>query len=665
MKNKYKKIIKIISIILVSILIISYSFTKFSNNLSEENNTLNNQNIITYIEDAIENQTTITYDIEKIDQYLLEKKQDSEYYFIKGYLDYINNNYQQAIDNFNLASENILDSDLPFIKIYTYILLNESLQMENQYDLLIENCKTTLNYISEKKAYKNNINLIWRTIGVLLDNKEQIQESISLLSSYLNETKGLTDESIVKLTANIGQLYTLVYKYSDAMYNYLDAIHIINSKSSIPNGDYYKIKLLTSIGDINFILNEYENAISYYDESLNITLSDKNKDALSKSLTIINKSQSYIELEQYDMAIQCANTLNDLLPYLDDYVKDDIEILMSNSLALANIYQHNFEEVETQLINAKDLLNKDEIEFSLNKDVFINLAYAQLYKEQKLYDQSLPIYENVLLESINKGLGLEESIYLQISEIYKDKQDFNNYAKYNDLYIKEKENSTQIFKKDYMDYTTNLYESNLLKSKSQQYKLNLLILLFSLIILAIIALSKTRSVKILKNSNFTDSMTGLKNRKYLNYYINRNKKNLLTKTLSIIIIDIDYFKKYNDNYGHIEGDKIIKEVATTLKSSVRKNDIIIRYGGEEMVLILYDISTKDTESIVKKIQNNLKNKNIEHKYSEVSDSLTISIGIYNTKFLGQDIYTLINKADMALYKAKNNGRNRYETYSDY
>lgn len=661
MKNKYKKII---NIILVSILIISYLFIKISNKPSEKNNTLDNQNIITYIEDAVENQTTITYDIEKINQYLLEKKQDSEYYFIKGYLDYINNNYQQAIHNFNLASENIIDSDLPFIKIYTYILLNEALQAENQYDSLIENCKTALNYISEKKDYKNNISLIWRTISVLLDNKDQIQEGISLLTSYLNDTRGLTDESIVKLKANIGQLYTLVYKYSDAMYNYLDAIHIIDSKSSIPNGDYYKIKLLTSIGDINFILNKYENAISYYDESLSITLSDKNKDALSKSLTIINKSQSYIELEQYEIAIQCVNSLNDLLPYLDDYVKDDIEILMNNSLALANIYQHNFEEAETQLLRAKDLLGKDEVEFSLNKDVFINLAYAQFYKEQKLYDQSLPIYENVLIESINKGLGLEENIYSEISEIYKEKQDFNNYIKYNELYIKEKDYNTQIFKEDYMDYIANLYENNLLKLKSQQYKLNLLIMLFTLIILIIIALSKTRSVKILRNSSFTDSMTNLNNRKYLDYYINKNRKSLLSKEISIIIIDIDYFKKYNDNYGHIKGDKIIKEVATILKSSVRKNDIIIRYGGEEMVLILTDLCPKDTEFIVKKIQNNLKNKNIEHKYSEISNSLTISIGIYNTKFLDQNIYTLINKADMALYKAKNNGRNRYEVYLD-
>lgn len=664
MKIKHKKNIIILGVLITFILIMSIILKNHNNNSLQYSNTANIQNIITYIEESVKNQTSSEIDIEKINEYLLDKEVDSEYYFIKGYLDYINNDYKKAIENFKLASENITYSDTSFIKIYTYILLNESLQIDNQNDSLIANCKTALNYISENKEYKNDVTLIWRTISVLLNTEEHILQSISLLNSYLNNTKGLTDESLVRLTANIGQLYTLTYKYSDAMYNYLDAINIIDSNSNINDGGYYKIKLLTSIGDINFILNEYENAIDYYDESLNISLDDKNKEALSKSLAIINKCQSYIELKQYETAIEFANWLDELFPYVDSEVKDDLEILKCNILALGNLYQHNFQESEIQLAKAKELLDKDEFEYSLNKDVFINLSYAKLYKEQKLFDKALLTYEQVLQESINKGLGLEEDIYYEISEIYKEKQDLDNYSKYNELYINTKNYNIQIFKSDYMEYTSNLYESNLLKEKSQKYKFNLLIMFFTLVILTILVLTKTKSIRNLRNSNFTDSMTGLNNRKFLDYYMNKNRNNLLTKSISIIIIDIDYFKKYNDNYGHIEGDKIIKEVASTLKNSVRKSDITIRYGGEEMVLILSDISLNNTEMIVQKIQTNLKNKKIEHKYSEVSNILTISIGIYNTKFSGQDIYSLINKADMALYKAKKGGRNRYEIISD-
>ena len=661
MKNKFKKIIIIASIVVISIIFILLKSSKF---VSEDININDSQNIITYIKNSIENEYMSEEDIEIINQYLSEKNKDSEYYFIKGYLDYINGDFTQAIENLNLASENISNSDEPFIKVYTYILLNESLLSENQYDFLIENCKIALKYISEEKDYKNDSNLLWRVISVLLNNEEQIKDSIDLFNDYLNKTKGLTDEGIVKITANIGHLYSLIYKYSDAMYNYLDAINIIDNNPSIPNNDYYRVKLLTFIGDINFSLNEYENAINYYDSALNITLNDKNEDALSKSFTIINKCQAYIELENYEGAIKLVDELNDLIPYLDYDVKDDVEILMNNIVALTNIYQKNFEEAEKQLVNAMKLLDEDVVEFSLYKEVFINLTYAKFYKEQKLYDKALPIYDYVLNESINKGIGLEEAVYRDISDIYKDQEDFNNYIKYNELYIKQQEDSNRILKKDYMEYTENLYESNLLKEKENSYKLNLSIMFFSLLILSIIILNKTMSVKKLRYLNFTDSMTGLYNRRYLDYYMNKNNKKLMEKVLSIIIIDIDFFKKYNDNYGHIEGDKVIKEVSNILKSSVRKSDVSIRYGGEEMVVILPEVPDNNIEAIAKKIQNNLKNKKIEHKYSDVDEFLTISLGIYTTKFVGQDIYKLINKADEALYNAKKNGRNRYDVIYD-
>lgn len=148
----------------------------------------------------------------------------------------MNYDYINPIENFNLASQNIKYSDSHFLKVYNYILLNESLQMENKYDLLLENCKIVLNYISENKNYKNTVSLLWKTISVLLNNESQIEESISLLKSYLDEISDLSNESIVRITANIGQPYTFVNKYSDVMYNYLKAINYINSGFSIPDG---------------------------------------------------------------------------------------------------------------------------------------------------------------------------------------------------------------------------------------------------------------------------------------------------------------------------------------------------------------------------------------------------------------------------------------------
>lgn len=172
-------------------------------------------------------------------------------------------------------------------------------------------------------------------------------------------------------------------------------------------------------------------------------------------------------------------------------------------------------------------------------------------------------------------------------------------------------------------------------------------------------------IKLLKKSNFIDGMTNLYNRKYLDYYIEKNKKNFDHKKVSIILIDIDYFKKYNDNYGHIKGDEIIKEVSNSLKNSIKDQGIVIRYGGEEMVLILPEVSIDNAKVIAEKIQESIRGKQIEHKYSEIYDILTVSIGVYTNEFSqNEGIYKMIDNADKALYGAKNKGRNRYEVFYD-
>ena len=182
--------------------------------------------------------------------------------------------------------------------------------------------------------------------------------------------------------------------------------------------------------------------------------------------------------------------------------------------------------------------------------------------------------------------------------------------------------------------------------------------------LLVIVVWTVRSGMKSRKMSFTDSMTGLFNRKYLTYYLEKNRKKLWEKPTSVFIIDIDYFKKYNDYYGHVQGDSAINEVADILRNSVRKNDTVIRYGGEEMVMFISGIRPDAALRTADEIQKKLSEKSIEHKYSDISDKLTVSMGIYNTEYAGQDIYSLIDKADIALYRAKEKGRNRYEVYTE-
>ncbi|MDP2076582.1 MAG: GGDEF domain-containing protein, partial [Sulfuricurvum sp.] len=124
--------------------------------------------------------------------------------------------------------------------------------------------------------------------------------------------------------------------------------------------------------------------------------------------------------------------------------------------------------------------------------------------------------------------------------------------------------------------------------------------------------------------------------------------------------DIDHFKQINDTHGHTAGDMVLKEFAHIMKKSLnRGSDFIARYGGEEFVVILYDANSNDAKELCIKIQNNFKDsQNFESQWGKIG-VITMSFGIASIVPMEQDTcQNLIDSADIALYKAKNEGRNR-------
>jgi diguanylate cyclase (GGDEF)-like protein len=131
------------------------------------------------------------------------------------------------------------------------------------------------------------------------------------------------------------------------------------------------------------------------------------------------------------------------------------------------------------------------------------------------------------------------------------------------------------------------------------------------------------------------------------------------KTFSVIMLDIDYFKRYNDTYGHQAGDDCLTRVARVLKQSVRTpDDVVSRYGGEEFVVILFNCPENIAEKVALRIQDGLRTEAIPHSASTVSDRVTVSMGIASMAegLAGTEI---IARADAALYRAKEAGRDRW------
>jgi len=140
-------------------------------------------------------------------------------------------------------------------------------------------------------------------------------------------------------------------------------------------------------------------------------------------------------------------------------------------------------------------------------------------------------------------------------------------------------------------------------------------------------------------------------------------------SIVLYMIDIDYFKSYNDKYGHLYGDTVLKSVAKAISTTfTRISDVVCRYGGEEFLVCSVIKNSHEAEMMANQIQKNIRNLNIDAPNKTISPYLTVSVGyvVYNAQFddykSDTNINTLLGIADTALYKAKNSGRNKVESY---
>lgn len=165
----------------------------------------------------------------------------------------------------------------------------------------------------------------------------------------------------------------------------------------------------------------------------------------------------------------------------------------------------------------------------------------------------------------------------------------------------------------------------------------------------------------------TDPLTGLYNRAILDDKL-RFIHMSFTRTqspYSIIILDLDHFKAYNDNYGHLKGDKCLQSFAEILKRrATRDTDWCFRYGGEEFLIILGFTDKEGACTLAAEIQDDLAGEAIPHEGSLVSDVLTVSMGIATVRSKNQSVRDILDEADSALYYSKNSGRNLAMHYED-
>lgn len=153
-----------------------------------------------------------------------------------------------------------------------------------------------------------------------------------------------------------------------------------------------------------------------------------------------------------------------------------------------------------------------------------------------------------------------------------------------------------------------------------------------------------------------DELTQIANRRYFDRFL--LKSFTAKQGLSVILCDIDYFKLYNDTYGHQAGDKCLQQVAQALSQSVRNGELAGRYGGEEFAVVLPNTNYEAALSVAERIVTNVRSLNIPHGSSKTSNIVTLSCGVADMTEEDGSSLDLLIKADRALYRAKEAGRDR-------
>jgi len=320
-------------------------------------------------------------------------------------------------------------------------------------------------------------------------------------------------------------------------------------------------------------------------------------------------------------------------------------------------------------------------------------------KENSIVDALVHINESIWYANamLNGGVNSEgiflplEDIYMRnkIADVLSDLKHFkeatinrfeNSNTEEDILHFKEMyHDDFNRFIKDADDVETRIQQ--LIVEELETYEI-LNIVLFSLSIITLISIivfkrkqdkeSKDFIKKIEEQNRLltelsnTDALTNIANRRYFDEFSKekfawaKRKK----ESISIIMIDIDYFKKYNDTYGHTEGDKCLQKISLEMKHHLRRpTDLLARYGGEEFVIVLLD--TNNVEEFVDRIRKSIEELKILHEQSDCSEFVTISAGI-STGIPSEDAepYLLVVEADKALYEAKEIGRNCVVIFND-
>lgn len=491
-------------------------------------------------------------------------------------------------------------------------------QIYESLDMIIDKTRVESN-IGSTNRMTANYDAALKSYFRALHTWEEIFEKRKQDESYLKDE--ISNSELRKHISwsynNIGTIYSKISNYDKSLEYHFKSIKIRpKGKSQRDNAVSY-----TNIGNVYYFQNKLDKALEYHKKALEIKKKADNKRTIAFSYTSLGRI--YKKNNDNKKAIEFYRKAKNIF----DKISDKRGIAFCTQWLGILFYENENQERGLKCLH-KSLSIAQEIGA---KEIQIKVysVLSKIWESKKDFEKAL--------QSFKKYNSLKEEILNE----KKSKKIAEMQAKYDTV---KKQKELEIYRLKNIELKKQIKSKNeaqnKLKKSEQKYQ----------------KLSQK-----LKKISITDELTQVPNRRRFNTKLEQEWQRALRekKYIALLIFDIDHFKLYNDSFGHLQGDKLLKKIANSAKQIFqRPGDLFVRYGGDEFAAILPDTDKNGVLHLAEKCRERIENLEIEHKESPISDVVTITVGgCALSPSLNTNSQKLITCADKALYKAKKSGRN--------
>lgn len=453
-------------------------------------------------------------------------------------------------------------------------------------------------------------------------------------ASIFDNTKDY--EMLAKSHNILGIAYLGQENYQLALDSYSIAFQTITKHKNVSLDKY---TVLNNMGECYFQMGDYKKSLKIYEKCFATAKRQEPIDIFSLAIYGVNLSDTYESLGKLNEAVM-------VLDYVEDSIDTcEFKVIIAAFYARRACIAYLMDDIEKGNFYSDkviELLKDSPDTYELHRD-FEKIAHFQIENGEYLRAHK---YAKILLDYANStGHSIDQIIAYRVEADYFNRIEnkelaLKYYAKLNDLYIKREKDIKSIqlgiqkkidtAKKDVKDLICKVRKTEEIAERDQLSQL----------------LNRSGLLKV--SHDYFDIATEKK------------------KTIGGIFIDIDYFKEYNDTFGHTKGDEIIREISDVCLKEESPTVKFSRYGGDEIFGITLDKKDEDIIRIAKNIAKNIYEKNIQHPNNPINGRITLSIGITNIKIDENDtILDIINFSDKAVYRSKENGRNQIYLYDPH